>query len=62
MVAFLVAHYGLMIGSKMVLAVVVGRGRAVLNSRIYRFVLRALGLVLVGYGALFLREGIGRLG
>ena len=61
-VGFLGAHYGLMIGSKVVLAFIVGRGRAVLSSRVYRVVLRTLGLVLLGYGALFLREAIGRFG
>ena len=55
--AFILAFYGLLIGSKVLLAVGVGSVGASLSSRGYILLMRGLGLLLVGYGGLLLGEG-----
>ncbi len=59
---FLVAMYGCLVGSKMLLALLVGRGRTVLASRAYVLLVRALGVVLLVFALLFLRDGLRYLG
>ena len=58
---FLVVFYFCLVGSKMVVALLVGRGREVLTSRIYLLLIRALGLALLVFAVLFLRDGFQRL-
>jgi threonine/homoserine/homoserine lactone efflux protein len=53
---FIAAFYALLVGSKVVLAVALGRARPVLRSRGYIVLMRGLGLLLLGYALLFLRE------
>ena len=55
--AFILAFYGLLIGSKVLLAVGVGSVGASLSSRGYILLMHGLGLLLVGYGGLLLGEG-----
>ena len=55
---FLVAMYGCLVGSKMLLALLVGRGRTVLTSRTYVLLVRALGVMLLVFALLFLRDGL----
>ena len=55
---FLGAMYGCLVGSKMVLALLVGQGRSVLTGRAYRLLVRALGCVLLVFGVLLLRDGL----
>lgn len=60
--SFLVTFYGVMVGSKIALAAVVHRSRGFLNGRAYRIIVRLLGLVLLGFGARFLLDGLRLLG
>ncbi len=53
---FVAGFYILLVGSKLFLAVVIGRYRGFLSSRAYMFVLRGLGLVLAGLGLFLLRD------
>ncbi len=55
---FLFAMYGCLVGSKMLLALLVGRGRTVLTSRAYVLLVRALGVMLLVFALLFLRDGL----
>ena len=55
---FLVAMYGCLIGSKMLVALLVGRGRTVLTSRAYVLLVRTLGIILFVFALLFLRDGL----
>ena len=55
---FLVAMYGCLVGSKMLVALLVGRGRTVLTSRAYVLLVRALGIILLVFAMLFLRDGL----
>ncbi len=61
-VAFLAAMYGCLVGSKMVVAWGVGKGRALLQSRGYVYLVRALGLALGVFAMRFARDGLQHLG
>lgn len=58
--AFVTAFYALLVGSKVLLALGLGRSRRALRSRGYRLVMRGLGGLLLVYALLFLYQG-GRL-
>jgi threonine/homoserine/homoserine lactone efflux protein len=60
-VLFLTAFYGCLVGSKMLVAVAVGRSRRFLRSRAYIWIIRALGVLLLVFAGLFFREGVGYL-
>lgn len=60
-VAFLGAFYCSLVGSKIALALVSGRFRQFLSSRLYRAVLVVFGFALVIFAALLLRAGITQL-
>lgn len=55
--AFVVAFYALLVGSKVLLAIALGRARRVLRSGGYIVLMRVLGLLLLAYALLFLGEG-----
>ncbi len=57
-VAFVAAFYGLLIGSKIVLALALGRTQQVLlRSGGYIVLMRGMGFLLLGYALFFLGEG-----
>ena len=56
--AFVIPFYVLLVGSKIVVAIVSGRSRNLLKSRHYTIILRILGLVLMGFGVMFLKDGL----
>ena len=55
--AFIAAFYALLVGSKVLLALGLGRSRRALRSRGYRLVMRGLGGLLLVYALLFLYQG-----
>lgn len=57
-IAFLVSFLGLLVGSKVVLAWTLARGRHYLNTRWYRWVLGTSGLLLMILGALLVLRGL----
>ena len=59
---FLILFYGCLVGSKLVVAVAVGRSRRFLRSRAYIWVIRSLGVLLILFAAAFFREGLRYLG
>lgn len=59
---FLLGFYGLLVGSKVLMAVLVGRARTLLNGPLYRYSLRLLGLVLCGLALVFFQDGLVLLG
>lgn len=61
-VAFLAAMYGCLVGSKMVVAWGVGKGRRLLQSRGYVYLVRALGFALGVFAVRFARDGLQHLG
>jgi len=59
--AFLSGFYLLLVGSKLTVAVLVGRSRHLLAGRPYRLVMRVLALLLALFALLLFREGFGHL-
>ena len=60
--AFILAFYLFLVGSKMVLALAVGRYGRFLQSRVYVWTLRLLGIVLLAFAGRFLWQAAGFLG
>ena len=61
-VGFLAGVYGCLVGSTMLVAWLVGRGKSVLDARSYEVVVRALGLILVIFVVQFFHTGLEYLG
>lgn len=59
--AFVAVFYVMLVGSKVALAVAVGRSRRLLNSAAFVWLNRALGAVLLVFATLFVRDGLGYL-
>ncbi|WP_373501117.1 LysE family translocator [Desulfococcus sp.] len=55
-VAFISAFYALLVGSKVFIALTVGKSRALLNRRCHVLVVRGLGIALLIFAALFLKK------
>jgi threonine/homoserine/homoserine lactone efflux protein len=60
--AFLLGFYPLLVLSKMVLALVVGRSRDFLTGRIYIYIMRALGVVLFAFAMVLFKDGLHLMG
>jgi threonine/homoserine/homoserine lactone efflux protein len=56
---FLVSFYALLVGSKMTLAWLTGRTRRFLSSRGYIWLMRLMGLLLVGFALLLFKKAVG---
>jgi threonine/homoserine/homoserine lactone efflux protein len=56
---FLVSFYALLVGSKMTLAWLTGRTRRFLSSRGYTWLMRLMGLLLVGFALLLFKKAVG---
>ncbi|RJP94850.1 MAG: LysE family translocator [Desulfobacteraceae bacterium] len=56
--AFIGSFYGLLVGSKIAIAVIVGKSRSFLAGRSYIYTMRGLGVILVGFGALLVYDGL----
>lgn len=56
LVVFLVTFYALLVGAKVMLALVTGRSRGFLGSRAYLYIMRVLGLVLALFALVLFRE------
>lgn len=54
---FLVVFYTMLVGAKLMLAILTGRSRSFLTGRFYLLVVKGLGLVLVLFALLLFREG-----
>lgn len=60
--AFIGSFYVSLVGAKIVLAVAVGRSRAFMGSRLYLYIMRFLGLLLIFFAVLLFVEGARLLG
>lgn len=56
---FILSFYFSLVGSKIMVAFVTGRSRHFLKSRNFIYTIRVLGLVLLIFAALFLKNGLG---
>ncbi len=59
---FIGGFYLCLVGSKVLVAVLIGRSRLVLEGKAYAYVMRFLGLVLVGLALTLFRDGLKLLG
>ena len=59
---FIIAFYVMLIGSKISIALIVDKSRAVLKNKVFIWTLRILGLVLLIFAILLIKEGIRYLG
>ena len=59
--AFLIVFYLLLVGSKVLLALAVGRSRDFLRGRPYRLTMQVLGILLGVFAVLLLFDGVHRL-
>ncbi len=60
--AFVAGFFGALCGSKILLAVLVGRARKALSGAGYAWTVRALGVAMWGFAVAFALEGLHRLG
>ncbi|RLB88422.1 MAG: LysE family translocator, partial [Deltaproteobacteria bacterium] len=61
-ICFVASFYLLLVGSKVGLAVIVGRSKTFLKGRVYVVTMKCLGGVLCGLALLLFRDGLGLLG
>ncbi len=60
--AFLISFYFLLVGSKIVLAILVGKSRSVLKSSVYSYIMKFLGLALCVLAFFLFKDGFSLLG
>ena len=60
-VLWLIGFYGMLVGSKIMLSILVGHWRKLLQGRPYLWINRCLGLVLVFFAATLARDGLALL-
>jgi threonine/homoserine/homoserine lactone efflux protein len=56
---FLVCFYTLLVGSKLTLAWLTGKTRSLLSSRGYIWMMRLMGLLLVGFALVLFKQAMG---
>lgn len=61
-VAFIIAFYGFLVGSKIFLAIIVGKSKSFLSGRAYIYTMRFLGLVLCALALVLFYDGLKLLG
>jgi len=62
LVAFIVAFYVLLVGSKIGVALIIDKSRDFLKNKAYIWIMRILGLVLLGFAVFFIKDGLEFLG
>ena len=60
-VAFIVSFYVFLVGSKILLAILIGKSKFLLSGKAYIFTMRFLGLVLCVLGIVLLHDGLNLL-
>ena len=61
-ISFILSFYVLLVGSKIVLAILVGKSRSFLTGNKYIFTMRLLGVVLIIIAGFLFRDGLNMLG
>ena len=62
LLAFVIGFYTFLVGSKIMLALLVGRSKYLLSGRGYRYTMRFLGVVLLFFAFVLFRDGLKLLG
>ena len=55
---FIISFYTFLVGSKVLIAILVHKSRDYLTSKNYKWIMRILGLVLLVFAAIFIRDGL----
>ncbi len=61
-VAFVAGFFGCLVGSKVLLAVLAGQSKHLMGGGAYQYLMRTLGILLLLFAILLLRDGLGLLG
>ncbi|MFH1025579.1 MAG: LysE family translocator [Nitrospirota bacterium] len=61
-VSFIAGFYVLLVGSKVLIALLVDRSKNFLKSRTYLYIMRTTGIILLCFAVLFLKDGLRMLG
>ena len=62
LLAFVVSFYVCIVGSKILLAIIIGKSKSFLNDRVYRYTMRFLGVVLCLVAIALFHDGLKLLG
>ncbi|MCW3985660.1 MAG: LysE family transporter [Candidatus Bathyarchaeota archaeon] len=62
MVLFVLGFYSLLVGSKIGIALIVDKSKVFLESKYYLWVVRALGIVLILFSLIFVKDGLALIG
>ena len=57
-ILFVLGFYGTLVGSKITVAVIVDRSKAFVKNRYYVYLIRVLGVVLIVFALIFVREAL----
>lgn len=60
--AFVMSFYGCLVGAKLVVAVLAGQSKQMLTGKAYGYIMRLLGILLLIFALLLLRDGLTLLG
>jgi len=55
---FLLVFYSVLVGSKVVIAIITGKAKNFLNSRYYFYLIRLLGIILLVFALYFIKNGL----
>ncbi len=61
-VFFIVGFYLFLVGSKIMIALIVDKYRSFLKSNTYVYIIRTLGLILLSFAVIFIKDGLNLLG
>jgi threonine/homoserine/homoserine lactone efflux protein len=61
-ILFVIGFYALLIGSKIIIAVIVDKTKAIIKSKYYLYVVRTLGIILILFALIFIKDGLELLG
>jgi len=56
--AFLISFYAFLVGSKIVLAILIGKSKSFLNGNVYIYIMRFLGFLLWGLAIILFYDGL----
>jgi threonine/homoserine/homoserine lactone efflux protein len=62
LIIFVIAFYGLLVGSKIGIAIIVDKSRHFLSNKAYVWTMRTTGLILLGFAIYFFRDGLTHFG
>jgi threonine/homoserine/homoserine lactone efflux protein len=57
-ILFILGFYTMLVGSKIAIAIVVNKSRTLVRSKYYVYIIRALGIVLIAFALIFVRDAL----